>query len=119
MKLFELFDVDLNKEKDEDKRIDPEINYLDDLKFFIDNDTEMLSKNFFPAVKKHQESDHNKESYKHYVKPIISSIHVYCKKYDLDDIKNKIFNKEGVITLAKKFAEEQAKHIQNKDYDEE
>jgi len=119
MKLFELFDVDLNRDKKDDERIDPEVNYLDDLKFFIDNDNELLSKNFFPAVKKHKSSKHDEESYKHYVKPIISSIHVYCKKYELDDIKKDIFKKEGIIQLAKKIADEQAKHIDNKDYDEE
>jgi hypothetical protein len=119
MKLFELFDVDLNKTKNEDERIDPEINYAEDLKFFIDNDQATLTKNFFPAIKKHKESEHNEDSYKHYIKPIISSIHVYCKKFDLDDVKDKIFNKENVVNLAKKFAEEQAKHIKNKDYDEE
>ena len=32
-----------------------EIDYLDDLKFFIDNDSKMLDQYFFPAVNRHRE----------------------------------------------------------------
>ena len=118
MKLFELFDVELSPEKKEDKRLDPEINYLDDLKFFVDNDDQLLSKVFFPAVKKHKDNPEDQDAYKHYLDPIHTTIKIYCKKYNLDDIKEKIFHKAGVVDLAKKFAEEQAKHIKNKDYED-
>jgi len=46
-----------------------EIDYLDDLKFFIDNDSKMLDQYFFPAVKRHREHRGNPQVFKVYIRP--------------------------------------------------
>ena len=45
-----------------------EVNWLDDLKFFIDNDTDVLSKQFFPAIRRHQAMP-GPDAYKFYMNP--------------------------------------------------
>jgi len=93
-----------------------DINWINDLKFYIDNDDEILSKNFFPAIKKHKDYVGNPNVYKIYIRPIESSCESYCEKYQVDE-REKKFPKEDLIELAKKFAEEQEIHIKNKNYD--
>jgi hemerythrin-like domain-containing protein len=104
--------------KEKDKRLDPEINYLDDLKVFIDNEDSVLSKFFFPAIHKHKDHGDQEDSFKLYLHPVKQTIPVYCKKYNLEDIQDQVFSKEDIIKVAKKFAEEQQRHIKKKDYDE-
>ena len=41
------------------KEVEQEIDWLDDLKFYIDNDDKMLNQYFFPAVKRHKEHKGN------------------------------------------------------------
>lgn len=95
---------------------DIDIDWLDDLKFFIDNDDEMLNKHFFPAVKRHQDHKGNPNVFKVYIRPIEHCLDSYCKKYSIDDKEEK-FPKEKLIDLAKRFAEEQEKHIKDGDYE--
>ena len=92
-----------------------EIDWLEDLKFFIDNDDKMLNQYFFPAVKKHKEYAGNPNVYKVYVRPIESCLGHYCNKYDIDDREEK-FPKEKLIDLAKKIASEQEQFISKGDY---
>ena len=47
-----------------------DIDWLGDLKFFIDNDSDVLSKQFFPAIRKHQEYKGHPDAYKLYIKPL-------------------------------------------------
>jgi hypothetical protein len=115
MKLFELFG---HNEKNKDPRLDPEINYIEDLKFFIDNDNQMLSKVFFPAIKSHQDNGGYDDDHEHYVEPIKKAIVIYCKAHDLSDIKDEIFDEASIHELAKKCAAEQHKHIHKGDYQE-
>ena len=115
MKLLELFG---RTEEIKDPRLDPEINYLDDLKFFIDNDNEILSKVFFPAVKSHKENGGHEEDHEHYIEPIKKSITIYCNAHGLNDIKDEIFDEDGIIELAKRCAEEQKRHIHRGDYED-
>lgn len=117
MKLFELFQqLEPSDDSDEkDKRLANDINYIDDLKFFIDNDTEKLSRNFFPAIKQQQQND-GPDSFKFYLKPLQDSCDEYCKEYDLSDIKEKIFTTEKMIELAKQIASEQSGYIKNGAY---
>jgi len=93
-----------------------EIDWLDDLKFFIDNDDQMLNQYFFPAVKRHKEHKGHPKVFQVYIKPIQNCLNHYCDKYDVDDREGK-FPKEKLIDLAKKFAEEQEKHIEKGDYE--
>ena len=116
MKLLELFSQP-DDSGNKDDRLDPEINYLEDLKFFIDNNNNILSKLFFPAITKHKKQGNTEDSYKLYIEPVKKSIDIYCKKYELDDFKDKIFSDNAVLDISKKFAQEQNDHIQHKDYD--
>jgi hypothetical protein len=92
-----------------------EIDWLGDLKFFIDNDSDVLSKQFFPAIRKHQEYKGHPDAYKLYIKPLEGVCETYCNKYDVDERSTK-FPKEKLIELAKHFAEEQERHIERGDY---
>lgn len=98
------------------KEQDQEIDWIDDLKFFIDNDTEILDKHFFPAIKRHKEHHGNPHVFKLYIRPIESAVVQYCDKFKVDKKEEK-FPKEKLIDLAKKFAEEQEKHIEKGDYE--
>lgn len=97
------------------KEEESEVNWLDDLKFFIDNDSDILSRHFFPAVKKHQKYVGNPNAFKIYVGPLESCKDLYCEKYDIESPEEK-FSKEKIIELAKVCAEEQEKIIKRGDY---
>lgn len=114
MRLLELFEIPADTK---DKRLSQDIDYAGDLKFFIDNDNELLSKYFFPVVKDQSEHLHSPDFYKHYLKPVKHCAEIYLKKYDLDDIKDQIFTPEALTNIAKRFAEEQKGHIESGEYD--
>jgi len=99
------------------KEDDEEIDWLGDLKFFIDNDNKMLSQHLFPAVKKHSKHLEHPEAYKLYINPIQTALKSYCEQYDIDDRKDK-FPEDSLVELAKRICEEQKKHIEDGDYDE-
>lgn len=94
-----------------------EIDWIDDLKFYIDNDNQMLSNYMFPAIKKHQQRKDSEDAYKIYIKPIMSCCKNYCDKFDIKEPEKK-FDKEGIINLAKRIADEQKKHIEDGDYED-
>lgn len=112
MLLREMFSA-IGAPKDEE----PEVNWIEDLKFFIDNDNEVLSNYFFPAIKKHEEWRGHPDAYKLYIKPVETCKDAYCHKFNIDDSGEK-FPKEAIIELAKKIAQEQEKHIENGDYED-
>lgn len=120
MRLFELFD---RAEEKPDKRIDADIDYVDDFKFYVDNNDEVLSKVFFPAIEKqkqHTSQEDNDEPPHHiYLKAVKQTIPLYCKEFELEDIKEDIFTDEIIEAICKKFAEGQVKHIEAGDYDED
>ena len=93
-----------------------DIDWLDDLKFFMDNDDAMLNQYFFPAVKRHKEHQGNPRVFKVYIRPIETCLDHYCEKYDIDDREEK-FPKEKLIDLAKRIADEQEKYLEKGDYD--
>lgn len=97
------------------KENEQEIDWLDDLKFFIDNDDDMLNRHFFPAVKRHKEHKGNPNVFKVYIRPIERCLDSYCNIFDIDNREEK-FPKEKLIDLAKRFAEEQEKYIEKGDY---
>jgi hypothetical protein len=111
MKIYEVFSP-LGGEQDEMS----DVNWMDDLKFFISNDTDVLSNYFFPAVRKHKEYGDHPNAYKIYIKPIEKCKDVYIKKYKITEPEAK-FPKGSLITLAKKMAEEQKEYIKNGDYE--
>jgi hypothetical protein len=92
-----------------------EVNWLEDLHFYIDNNDKMLEKYFFPAIKRHKEHQGNPNVFKVYIRPIEHCLDSYCQKYDISDKAEK-FPKEKIIELAKQFAQEQSKFIEKGDY---
>lgn len=96
----------------EDQR---DIDWLGDLKYFIDNDDQHLTKGLFPAVQRHKEHLGNPNVYKVYIRPLERACEDYCKKYDIQDKEVK-FSKEKLIDLAKEIANEQEKFIKKGDY---
>jgi hypothetical protein len=111
MKLNEMFPAD-------SQDTDNDIDWLDDLKFYIDNEQNLLSNHLFPVVKKHRLHINNPNVYKLYIKPIQSCIKEYCSTFEIDDPDVKFPNK-SIVELAKKIAEEQKRHIENGDYETE
>lgn len=93
-----------------------DIDWIDDLKFFIDNDDTMLKKHMFPAVDKHKKYLDHPDAYKIYIKPIKQCVNVYCETFDIEDAEEK-FSEDKICSLAKKIANEQKIYIEKKDYD--
>jgi len=113
MKLFELFSRNPEDQKDPDN----DINWLDDLKFYIDNNDDILTKYIFPAVaqqKKHSDSD---TSYKVYVKPLRQCAIEYCDKFQTEKPHKELFPTTDIVKLARNFADKQKSFIEKGDYE--
>ena len=91
-----------------------DVNWSDDLKFFIDNNDALLERYIFPAVKKHANHIENPNAWKLYVPGIKKCLGIYCDKFDIDP-KGK-FTYNIVEELAKHIAQLQAQHIKQGDY---
>ena len=94
-----------------------DIDWIGDLKFFIDNDDRLLNQHFFPAVKRHKEHVGNPNAYKVYIRPLENCLEQYCNKFEIEGREEK-FPKESLIELAKNIANEQEQYITNGDYDQ-
>lgn len=94
----------------------PDIDWLGDLKFHIDQSNDLLEKFIFPAVEKHKKHIGNPDAYKLYVNPIKWCMFDYVRTYDITD-KNQKFPMEDIVELAKYFAYQQEEFIKNGDYD--
>lgn len=93
-----------------------DIDWLDDLKFYIDNDTDTLSHHFFPAIKRHRQHQGNPNAFKLYIRPLEACKESYCERFEVEHPEEK-FTKEKIIELAKRCALEQEKIIEHGDYD--
>ena len=111
MKLNELFSP-IGAPSDND-----DINYIEDLKIFIDSDNELMSKVLFPAIKKHMKYKGHPDAYKIYIKPLEQCKEMYCNKFSIEDMQDKI-NKENIIALARTISGEQEKYIERGDYED-
>jgi len=100
------------------KEDDQDVDWLGDLKFFMDNDDKMLENYLFPAVEKHKDHAGNPNAWKLYMKPVQECLKCYLEQFDVED-PEKTFPKEALEELAHKMAEEQERHIQEGDYDED
>ena len=112
MKLMELFSPLANNLDEQD-----DIDWLGDLKFFIDNDDRMLEQYMFPAIKVHREHHDNPKVYQAYIKPLQECLKEYVAKYEVQDASKK-FPKEAIIELAKSLATTQGSFIKNGDYED-
>jgi len=92
-----------------------DIDWLGDLKFYIDNDDKLLNNHFFPVTKKHRKFIGNANIYKIYIKPILTSIDQYCDHFDIEDRDEK-FPDSLIRELARHIAAEQEEHIHNGEY---
>ncbi len=92
-----------------------DVDWVGDLKFFIDNNDQLLNQYMFPAVKKHKQYQGNPNAYKIYIRPLESCLESYCDKYEIEEVNEK-FPKERIIELAKNFAEQQEKFMERGDY---
>ena len=111
MLLKEMFSsIDGTKDNDAD------IDWIGDLKFFIDNDNKMLENYFFPAVEKHRNHLGNPNAYKLYVKAIKECMKYYVEQYKIESANEK-FTEDSITDLAKNIAEEQERFIKEGDYD--
>ena len=93
-----------------------DIDWIDDLKFFIDNNDDILEKYIFPAVRKQENDPGSEDAYKLYIKPLKICIKHYVEEYEVPDAKDK-FTAEKILELAKKISEEQKDHIKKGDYE--
>lgn len=98
------------------KEDESEIDWLDDLKFYIDNDSDMLQKNIFPAVEKHRKYVDHPNAFKIYINPIKRCCESYCKMFEIEDPEEK-FPQEKIEELARMFCETQKSFIERGDYD--
>ena len=110
MKLNEFFPSPEKPDEDQD------VDWLDDLKFFIDNEPRLLSNYFFPAVRRHQKRVDHPNAYRLYIKPLNSCMKEYCETFEIEDAEKK-FSEDSLIELAKRIAEEQKRFIENGDYE--
>lgn len=93
-----------------------DIDWVGDLKSFIDNDDTVLKNYFFPAVNRHKEYQGHPDAYKIYMRPLESCKESYCEKFEIESPEDK-FPKEKLIELAKMIAAEQEKHMEKGDYE--
>lgn len=94
-----------------------EIDWIDDLKAFIDDNESLLSKRIMPAVGKHKQHLKNPNAFKIYIKAIKLCAADYCNQFDINDIKEKIFTPEKIVELAKIYADQQERFINQGDYE--
>jgi len=110
MKLMEMFSA-IGAPKEEDQNID----WADDLKFFIDNDDRLITQYMYPALKKHEKNAGHPDAYKLYVNPIKECLKIYIKRFEIEDPEDK-FSEDLIEGLAKKIAGQQEKFIEDGDY---
>ena len=109
---MELFSVNPGEENEKEEDID----WLDDLKFYIDHNDELLTKVMFPAINKHKEYPGHPDAYKLYVKPLSHCAEEYCKKFETEKPASELFPKDAIIELARRLAEVQDSFIEKGDY---
>lgn len=98
------------------KEVEQDIDWLDDLKFYIDNNNDLMSKTMFPAIEKHKKYHDHPEVFKVYISPIKTCVESYCNMFDIDN-GDEIFSQDKIVEMAKHIAEEQNKFIKKGDYD--
>ncbi len=92
-----------------------DIDWADDLKFYIDNDERLLGRFIFPAVERHEKYAGHPNAYKIYVKPLKQCLESYLDKFDIDDPEKK-FTDDLIESLAKKIAMQQENFLKKGDY---
>ena len=112
MKLFELFSRNPDTPDQEE-----DVNWLDDLKFYIDHNDELLTNYLFPAIKQHKQHLDQPNAYKIYIKPLRQCAIKYCEKFETDLPHKELFPTKSLAELAKHIADTQGKYIEKGDYE--
>lgn len=97
------------------KEDNQDIDWIDDLKFYIDNEDSLLNRHFFPAVKQHEKHVGHPQAYRIYLRAIKPCLEDYCQTFEIENPEEK-FPMDQLIELAKFMVAEQEKHIKNGDY---
>lgn len=92
-----------------------DIDWADDLKFYIDNDERLLGRFIFPAIERHEKYTGHPNAYKIYVKPLKQCLESYLDKFDIDDPEKK-FTDDLIESLAKKIAAQQETFLEKGHY---
>ena len=92
-----------------------DIDWKDDLKFYIDNNNDLLNKFMLPAINRHQKYKGHPSAYKIYVKPLQHCAEDYCRRFEIKEQGSK-FDPETIIELAKMMATQQETFIEKGDY---
>lgn len=95
---------------------DTDIDWIGDLKFFMDHNDAVVRDLILPAVQKHKTSPKAPNAYKLYILPAMKCRKLYADKFDIKDVEEKIKH-DQILLLARKMAEEQSKHIEKKSYE--
>jgi hypothetical protein len=114
MKLLEFFS---STPQDQDEEKEKDIDWLGDLKFYVDNDDDALINHIFPAIDQHKKNVEDPKAYKIYVKPLRQCAMRYCKKFDTEKNHKELFPTEEIVRLAKEIAEIQKQCIERGDYE--
>jgi hypothetical protein len=93
----------------------PDVDWLDDLKFFIDDNEDLISRFIMPAIHKHKQHRYHPAAFKLYIKPLNQCADIYCNKFDLN--REEIFPESQIIELAHQMYEQQNKFIDQKNYE--
>jgi hypothetical protein len=113
MKLFELFSQNFSDQRDPEEDID----WVSDLKFYIDNDDNLLTNYIFPAVAQQKKINDKDAAYKVYIKPLRQCAMSYCDKFETEKPHKELFPTKSIVKLAKSFAETQNSFIEKGDYE--
>ncbi len=108
MKLMEIFAGQSDPVQDD-------IDWMGDLKFFIDNSDELLEKYILPAVKLQEKHIKNPNVYKVYLEPLQKCLDVYIDKFKIEDADTK-FPDDAIVELAKHIAGVQHNFLTRGDY---
>jgi hypothetical protein len=110
VKLVEMFSaIGAPKEDNQD------IDWLDDLKFFIDHNHDLQVNKIIPTVHKHREHAEKPDAYKLYMKPLMDCVNEYCETFDVED-KEECFPVGKIEELARNIASVQENYIKNNHY---
>lgn len=91
------------------------VDWTDDLKFFIDNDNDLLNKYILPTVMVHKKYVNHPDAYKLYLKPIQKCCESYADTFEVEDIEEKIPG-DKLEELARHICDIQRECIKNGDY---
>jgi hypothetical protein len=98
------------------QELEQEVDWLDDLKFFIDHNHDLLTMQMMPAIHRHKKYVGSPNAYKIYMKPLMRCVNEYCETFDVKD-KDECFPVEKIEGLAKNIASVQENYIKDGQYD--